>query len=617
MGLNTIASVLNKRGQSYVDKLLSDEIIITEKLDTFRILFEQKDGELVFYKKDNSPITLVERTLNDIWESALLEIPTLIGETTIPEGIMFGVAYTPVERPLRIPYTNLPRYILTDMTKRHKETKKVLESYDYDEVKEWAGILCMGRPPVLFEGKLNEEQKRLLIAYDTKEYDGEFDTFSEMVTRTLKTSYSKSDIIEGIVIKSGRNLLQITSYEFDLLNEAYRKSNSNSRDFYDIVLLGITKFMDGYKFPEIRSEKLDEMYIEIVSDMFVNFCESESISEGLEPKYLTSPQYGHEGQLNKRFILNEKALEFINEDPIYEALFRVFISSFRKYKKPYGLLSETVVDKFNTYVGVISNMTHEEFKLNEYVDGYINEMSKYSPLNEYGSKNITVRTLKRRQPTDIDNMRVVASIQSAFTPEYNNIPQGEKNVAVYLTSFQPFTNAQMTNIEQIHNQWNVPVIIAAVSEKRETRGHEFHLSDGIVSGQMKSMSNFNKSLIPSYMLLNTWSLREIFEFCRPHYEPLIVFVDKGKKSEMALQLFYEEEIMGGKINVLEEFNLGEMENKDAPAAYRAIEDGNGTYFMEMTPQAVHNFYDSIINEYRTWEGAIPIQFKPIEYQEIK
>ena len=118
------------------------------------------------------------------------------------------------------------------------------------------------------------------------------------------------------------------------------------------------------------------------------------------------------------------------------------------------------------------------------------------------------------------------------------------------------------------------------------------------------------------MMLNSWSLKEIFEFCRTHYEPLIIFTDKGKKSELALQLFYEEEVMGGTLNVLPEFNIGEMENKDALPALRMIEDGNGSGFMEITPGSVHNFYDQIINEYRTWEGATPAQFEPIKYPEI-
>ena len=611
MALNSIKSLIQKRGQNFVDKLLNEEVTISEKLDTFRILFEKKNGELIFYKKDNSPITLIERTLNDIWENALIEIPTLINETELPEGIVYGVAYTPVERPLRIPYTNLPRYILTDITKR--KDRKIVETYDYDEVTQWAGMLCMGRPPLLFKGKLTEEQKRVLINYDTDNYDGIEDSFSKTVENILKSSYSKEDIIEGVVIKSGKNLVQVLSYEFELLNEAYKKSNS-SRDFYDIVLLSLTEFMSSYKPPKIKSNKLDEIYIEIINDIFVKYCKTEKISEGLEPKYLTSPQYGNIGNLNKKFIKNKKALEFISSDPIYEALYRVFLSSFRRYKKPYGLLNSGIVNKFNTYVKMIDDIISEELVANERVDDYLNHLSN---ISESRSNNVTVKTLKRRIPTDIDNMRVIASVQNAFLPQQYNIPQGDERCAIYLTSYQPFTSAQMTNIEQIHNQWNVPVILAGIGSKRDSNGKDFHISDEIIANQMRSLSNFNKSLIPSFMLLDTWNLKEIFEFCRPHYEPLLIITDSGKKSELALQLFYEEEIMGGKINVLPEFNIGEMENNDAKPAHRSIEDGNGSLFIELTPKAIHNFYDSIINEYRTWEGAIITQFTPTIYPEIK
>jgi len=612
MGLNTIAKVLEKRGPGYVEKLLSEEVVITEKLDTFRILFENVNGEVVFYKKDNSKITLVERTLNDIWETAFLEIPTLIGETKLPEGIRYGVAYTPVERPLRIPYTNLPSYILTDITKR--ENGKVVESYDYEEVTHWAGMLCMGRPPVLFEGKLNEEQIKLLIDYDTEQYEGDYNSFAELITKTLKSSYSKEDIIEGIVIKSKRNLLQVISSEFELLDEAYQKSNS-SRDFYDIILLSLTEFMEGYNFSDkvLESETLPEMYIEIVNDIFVKYCKDNNIDEKLDPKYLTSPQYGNVGKLNKKFIKNNEALEFLDDSPLHEALYRVFLSSLRKYKKPYGLLSESVVTKFNSYVDRISDYTDDQKNTSDYVNEYVDHMSS---LNESRSDNITVKTLKRRQPNDIDNMRVIASIQSAFLPPEKFVNHGEKRVAIYLTDYQPFTAAQMENIKQVHAQWNVPIILAAVSSDHDKRGEKFHLTDNTVLSQMQFLSNFDRTLIPSYMMLNSWNLKEIFQFARPHYEPLLLFTDKGKQSDLSLQLFYEEEIMGGKIDVLDGFNIGELENKDLLSAKRAVEDGNGSLFMEVTPKAIHNLYDQIINEYKTWEGSIIQQFDPNPFNEI-
>ncbi len=210
-------------------------------------------------------------------------------------------------------------------------------------------------------------------------------------------------------------------------------------------------------------------------------------------------------------------------------------------------------------------------------------------------------------------MRIISSVQNVFTPQNYNIQQGKQRVGIYLTTYQPFTSAQMTNIHQMNSQWNVPIILAAVNGEKDMKGNNFHISDNVVAAQMRALSNFNKQLIPSFMMLDNWSLKEIFEYCRPHYEPLIIFTDTGKKSELSLQLFYEEEVMGGKINVLPELNIGEMENNEAVVASRAVEDGNGSMFMELTPKAIHNFYDQIINEYRVWDGAKIEQFKSIEY----
>ena len=164
MGLKTLATILKKRGSEYVEKFLSEEITVTEKLDTYRILFEKQDNNLVFFKKDNTKLNLIERTLTNVWEDAIIELTTIVGDTLLPENMRFGVAYTPVEKPIRISYSKIPKYILTDVTLRKDD--KVVEVYEYDEVTKWAGILSMGRPPIIFQGKLSEDQKNILKNYD-------------------------------------------------------------------------------------------------------------------------------------------------------------------------------------------------------------------------------------------------------------------------------------------------------------------------------------------------------------------------------------------------------------------------------------------------------------------
>jgi len=586
--INRLYQALERKGPKYVDALLNEDAVITEKIDTFRLIFQKKNGEILFYKKDNTPITLTERVLSDIYEDALLEIPIITKDVPIPEGFFFGFYYTPVERPLRIPYSKLPKYILTDVTKRD-ENHKVIESLDYTEVKSWAASLCMGRPPVLFEGKLNEIQKKTLIAYDTKKYEGEQMTFSEMIKRIFNNSYSQEDLIEGIIIKSGDKVTQVISYEFELLNEAYEKENE-SRDFYDIIISDLNEYLNTYNIPMLEAENKDQLYVNIICDIFNHYCKERAVAESLDEKYLTPPQFGYYGKLNKRLITNKETLQLIEKAPIYEALFKVFVSSFRKFKKPYGLLTEAIVTKFNSHVNLIN--------------GYVNKFESIPLLTEARSENIVVDAFKRRNPTDVDNMRVIASIQKAFEPQLKDITKGAKPCAVYLTTFEPFTNSQISNVNRIKDMWNAPVIVFAVSNKYKMEGKEFHASDDLIRAQMQALLNDNNQLIPGFGLLVSWSLTEIFEFCRPDYEPVVVITDKGKKSEMTLQLYFEEEIMGGRINVEDKFNIGELENEDRLSAFRAIEDNNYSLFNELTPKPIHNLLDQMFSEYRLWSGQI-------------
>jgi hypothetical protein len=591
--INSVNQILEKKGEDYLNKIFENELVITEKLDVFRLIFEKKNDELIFYTKDNKKIDLVTRTLTDTWEHAILEIPIITKNAHISEGLFFGLYYTPIERPNRIPYSKLPRYILTDVTRR--KDNKILESCTYDEVSQWAVDLCMGRPPILFKGKLNEEQKKLFIAYDTKQYDGEDMTFSKMIEKTLNASYSKEDIIEGIIIKSGDKLTQIISYEFELLNEAYEKENV-SRDFYDIIITDINSFLNTYNIFVLEAESKDEMYISIVCDIFNKYCQKKSVSEKIESKYLIPPQFGYYGQLNKKFIKNKETLDWINKAPIYEALFKVILSSFRKYKKPYGLLTESIVEKFNSYVYLINNYINK-FKENE-----------CNLLTEARSDNVVVSAFKKRNPTDVDNMRVIASIQKAFEPKMQEVKRGEKPCILYVTTFQPFTNSQMTNIVRMNEMWQYPVLVCGVGSKYRVEGKQFHPSDELIKAQMRALVNGDPKLIPGFILLDSWSLTELFEYARPHFEPMMIITDTGKKSEFTLQLFLEEEIMGGRVSVSDNFNIGEMENEDLINTIRSIEDNNYTLFLELTPEPIHLLFNNIFEEYRLYSGQI---IKPI------
>lgn len=600
--LNTLAMTLKKRGSEYVDQFLSEEIIITEKLDTYRILFENVNGELKFFKKDNTELNLIERVLTNVWEDAIVELSIILDEAEIPEGLRFGVAYTPVNKPIRLLYEDLPKYVLTDVTKRHEVSNKVLESYDYKEVTEWATNFKLARPPVIFEGKLSEDQKRKIVDYGSGNYD-EGDKLQEI----FEGSYSNAEIIEGIIIKSDNQLVQIESYEFSLLNEAYQRLES-SRDFYDLTLLRINSFMDKYSFPVLEQKESDESYLELVCDIFNEYCKSGNISEDLDPSYLTPPSYGYSGDLNLLLFKNKETIKILEKgDKIHEAVFKIMLSSFRKYKKPFGLLRESDVEKFNAFVYFINEKTNGPDL------GKAPSMD-FQLLNENRSNNIVVGEMERRIKTDVDNMKVISSVQKAFSPVSPKKLKGKEKCVVYITDPQPITNSQLINIRNLSEMWKCPVVLSFVSGKKREEGSKFHLSDNLKTAQLESLADDHKELMPAFFKLSSWDIVEVFDFCRPEYEPIAIITDSEKKSEMVIQLYFEEEVMGKRLDVERDFNIGEMENGDQLMAFRSIEDGKYVSFKDLTPDSIWGIFDSMVSEYKEWNGSVPSQFMPNKFE---
>jgi hypothetical protein len=591
--------VLQKKGPGYLNQLLNEEIVITEKLDTYRILFENVNGEIKFFKKDNTELSLVERVLTNIWEDAIIELSIILHESELPEGIAFGLAYTPVNKPIRLNYEKLPKYVLTDVSKRNPETKKVIESYDYDEVTAWAEKLHLGRPPVIFQGKLSEDRKSRLIEYGKGNYEG-----GSRIEDIVGKSYSSSDIIEGIIIKSGDQIFQIQTYEFGILDESYEKIEG-SRDFYDLTLLRINSFMDSYNYPQLSEGPSDQQYLELVCDIFNNYCKTGNISEDVDPKYLNPPSYGYGGNLNLLLLKNIDTINILQKgNRIHESVFKIMLSSFRKYKKPYGLLSESHVQKFNTYVYFIN----EKIKGPSLGKAPVTELLTEGKIEE-ASDNIVVNSVQKRIRTDVDNMRIIASVQKAFKPVAPKLVKGKEKCVIYLTDPQPFTNTQKENIENLSRVWKAPVLIGFVKGQMRLDGDKFHLSDQLKRAQLEAFADANQKIVPAFFSIDSWDLVEIFQYTRPKYEPIAIITDKDKKSDISIQLYFEEQVMGGRIGVEQDFNIGEMDIRDSLTAFRTIEDGLFYSFKELTPNSIWGFFDMMISEYKEWNGSVPNQFK--------
>lgn len=601
MSIHTLNSLKEKHNEDFVKSFLSKPLVITEKLDTYRILFQKKNDSINFYKKDNKVIDIIERTLSDIWEEPINEINHIIYDcfSEIPEGYRFGVAYIPDERPLLVPYKNLPKYILTDII---NENGKALS---LEEVENWSAKLCLARPPYIFKGTLTEEQKNNLINYSNSCWeDLKEDNLGELIKNNFGKTYSGNDIIEGIIISNDESIAKIVSYEFELISEAYNKLTP-SRDFYDLLIIKLNNFLSQYTLPYLQeNNSTEQRYIDTICDIFNKFVSKDYFFEGLSHKDLQSPQWGYCGQLNKSFITNENTKELLENNKLFENIFKIILSSLRKTKKPYGLLDSYVVESFNTFVNIINNKSIKA----------LNEEVTEKPEEKTKSDNDVVKNIAARSYSDMDNMRIIASIQRAFNPKHKEVTKGEQKCIVYFTSLLPFTNKQLENINTLYDKWKLPIVIASISNKKRITGNKFFISDTLVKAQLQSICQFYGDKVKAMLMMDSWNLYELFEYCRPKFEPILLITDPTKSSDFSMQLYFNEEIMGGRIGIEKDFNIGELDNDLEKIAFRAIENGNAVSYNELCPESIWGFFNNIRSEYLSWNS---LKNKPSEFIENK
>lgn len=576
--INSVSTAANIKGS---DNIIDGIVTITEKLDVFRFIFEKTNEGVKFYKKDNSPINIIERTLTDMWEDAIYDITECVNGVDIPEGYMFGVGYKPVDRPLRIPYPNLPKYVLTDISTKGKRGKKILSD---EIVNEWASKLNLGRPPIIFKGELDDMQKSVLIAYDKRDFEQikQVD-FSSIIESLIGDTYSKGHLLEGIVISNEHGKpLQIESHEFNLLKESYNKMQPN-KVLYDMVMIHMSKHLDSQIINESDLSG-DYKYMQVVCGIFNDFIENNNIISGINESDLSPVHFGYKGRLNRTWIKNYKTLEYLDESSINESLFKIFLNALRKPKRTNDLINENVSSNINNFVSLL--------------------MESCYGLCEEQSDNFLVREVgERRTASDMDNMKVISSMQLAFNTDSKEITKGAETVIVFVSNFSPLTVSEYVVMEQLHSQYNANIVLCHYNTSNSLTSEEYVISDNLVNAQMKSLVD-NVYFITDHIQLDNDSLTEIFSKCRPKYEPILMCCTNNSASDYINQLYFNEQIKGGKIGVFDNFNIIEQPNQDHITVRQIIENEDAVEFKNYTPKCIHWLWNNISNEYKIWMGSL-------------
>ena len=633
-GISHLQDLYHKKGNEFITKLFQSFVTVNEKMDGSAFTFERDPdtGKFKFYKRDQrNPITLVDRTLMKYYERPIQYIESLPPHIiqNIPRGWRFGLEYFANPKPVEIVYDRVPNNnLILSYVHKSEGPKGRSTVQNQEELNNWADLLGVERPPIIFQGVLSKEQKRKILEFINTPFS---ELVSEFKTRSfvafivgvlnpeLKNTALNHDLekaIEGIVFRFGSEedeepvLAKMVDPVFtELAKSKYvDKKEKKPSDFLGITVMDVMNFIlekgaDSFKFSG-KSE--DERYLSYMSDVFVNFLEENADRyKGMdfdEPDYLKQDDF----RVNKNFVRNREALGYIEEDEAFESLFKLIVNQFRKIKKRSGgIISSEVMEQFNSVVKDIEETISQPDKVKSIKES---ELPSFSDFKSKISKKVEYVTEENEEMDDVvagdhqsfDNFISDLEYIDSKESEVKNIAplEEEENkelepVNIIVGRFQPFHKGHLAMAKELKEKNNLPSVAVVVHPGHNKSGKSPFGAE-IVRKYMEAVVRENQDFIRGFVIVTRGLLGVIAGAIRKHGYS-IEFIGSGddRTSDYEKQVEYlkkagKEFPDRAKVVTTKRVTSGSDVRKK-------IQDENFTAFKKMVTPEVASLYSTLVS----------------------
>lgn len=575
-GIKNIRELYKKVGEKGLRETLKRETRITEKFDAYRFAFEknQDNYQIYFYGKNGKvPLNKIDRTINDLYEQAITYIESLPAEikNSIPPRHRFGFSWFPTNAPLSTHYERRPKkgLVLTDITIRKPDSDIFRDIKESKVLERWSNIFgCEWNKP-LFEGELSEESINQLVSIAKSESEQINESFFP-VKGMLNEAQQQ---IDSIVFEQQDLLFKLES---DTVVESKKESRSH---LFDILLLEICEHINTINIDRVKSDAKDTdiAYLETVSEIFNSFVAvkgSDFLASGLErPKFLEKS-----GNFNSQWILNKTTKRIIESDSRYEYLFTVFLANLKKPKYPSGLLSESVVNDFNTKIEEISRLVESDYSFLEF--NFI--------LNEEDKKE----EKKEEKKSSSDGSKVEKSIvllESFFDGERSY--EQKEAVTVVVCNLSLITNKLVTQLENIHKQTKKRIILF-----HDVKSDFLYMPIQDVEKIAARFVNNRNEIFLGYYILDIPLIQKVLNKC-DNFIPEHIYCTANNHELFELETKNFKAIWGEKGY---KWKLEKISSKLYKEALEVIEIGTSeTEFQKLTPEEMHPFWHLVKSRFES------------------
>jgi hypothetical protein len=584
-GLSHLRDVYEKRGKDFLDSLLNKTVIINEKIDGayFGAKKDAQQNNFNFFKKD-SKIGYIDRVLSRYYEPGIGHFESLGSDviSAIPENYVFGMDYTPNrETPLTLSHIKVldENYQLSEII------------HDFGKLNEWAGKIGVNPPAILFQGKLNDEQK-------VKIQEFLFTPANSLIEKFKTVSFTKH--IMAVLDPTVDEMAQTKEYErsideivfrfFDdnkTANEASvlaklvdpvfydnakqlspEKVQRKSDDYIWIIVIDLMNFIEGYRISELREfveagETPEERYVSLINRLFAEFIKEYGDKYGdldiQVPAFLQKPEF----DINLDLINDPFVTTIIAKNPNYKEIYRIFINIFRKKKVKVN--SNLFTDAMKT------NLLAQIDKLGQVAMGDQLFENYFPSFNEF-----------------------VGDDKAPGYFETYDIAQNEerkvKRVNLLVSEFQPIHKGHLKNAKILTEKNGLPTLLICVHPGKS--GKIFPFKKETINNALSKLTANEKPNIAGHVMVGDGNIESILKAIKPGFEPVSIAAEPSRIKDIALQLDLAKK-RSRNLNIKRDTSLIEVPTTSIGESIMAsIKNRDFASFKEATPITIHSeFYN--------------------------
>ena len=629
-GINHLYDIYNKRGVDFVNNLFNQFVTINEKMDGSAFSFERdkETGKFKFYRRDQrNPITLVDRTLMKYYEKPIQYIDSLPPHILekIPRGWRFGLEYFANTKPVEIVYDRIPKnhLILSYVHELGDKGNIIRTIQNKDKLDSWADLLGVERAPIIFQGKLDEDQKSQLLEFLNTPFKKLLERFSttsfvRFIIKTLNPEVEKSALnndldkeVEGIVFRFGDSnkenetiLAKMVDPIFTEIakQKSFARSEKKPSDFLGITIMDVMNFIleKGLKNFEVDGDSEDERYISFMSDVFAKFLEENKEkyrgTDFEEPDYLKKEDF----RLNKDLIKDRKVLKYVEEDESFESLFKLLLNSFRKIKtRPSGIISKGMLEQMNFLIQDIKDyVKKEQEKTNESEFISFLEFKKdFIPNVDYLHEESEEDEISEDPFVSFDDfISKLETIDSQVQEDVKKPNDEPKKVNVIMGRFQPFHLGHLKMAKKMKEENDLPSFLVVVKPGKNRYGKS-PFGEKMVSQYIEAVINEYPEDLAGYVMVERGLLgSSIAKLVDMGYQPHLVGGGEDRKDDYLKQIQYIKNTELAE-KLPKEFKLVETPRiMSSTDARNHLKNDDFSALKKLLPKSVLNFYSSLVSD---------------------